>query len=96
MNRRIVSVIFSIIICCAFDAGAIEDFNHAIKNFNNDVPQAKNYAKPYIGLGQIYFDQNNYELALEQLEKAIEIKPDSRPALELLRKTRLKLQENIK
>ena len=52
----------------------------SIEKYKNEQAKNERLVETQVQLGVGYFEQGNYEVALEKLEKAIEVKPDYGPA----------------
>lgn len=52
----------------------------SIEKYKSDQAKNERLVETQVQLGVGYFEQGNYEVALEKLEKAIEVKPDYGPA----------------
>ncbi|WP_455221299.1 type IV pilus biogenesis/stability protein PilW [Kaarinaea lacus] len=52
----------------------------SIEEYKNEEAKKERLVETQVQLGVGYYEQGNYEVALEKLEKAIEVKPDYAPA----------------
>ena len=52
----------------------------SIEKYKNEQAKNERLVETQVQLGVGYFEQGNYEVTLEKLEKAIEVKPDYGPA----------------
>ncbi|MBU2946964.1 CHAT domain-containing protein [Zobellia uliginosa] len=61
----------------------LKNTEKALRHLNKSIAIAEDYSLPYENLGDLYLDQNNFNKALKNYQKAIFLKIDTREDLEI-------------